>query len=188
MMHTSRSHLTVGVVSSTDRHTDTLLRHLSTFDGVAFGAVVCFCALPWIQVPGVSEHIETPDTRLTVWEASKKLLLWDISKIWATLLLFIFSCTAGLFQLFAYTHSFVEICSLFLINISFQAVKGKVKAGKVDCQAYGHTCQTADIRAYPTVKFYPYQGTKVKCYWWADTVSKCISFHIKTKQNTSGIY
>uniref|UniRef100_A0A8C3Y087 DnaJ homolog subfamily C member 10 n=1 Tax=Catharus ustulatus TaxID=91951 RepID=A0A8C3Y087_CATUS len=42
-----------------------------------------------------------------------------------------------------------------------RAVKGKVKAGKVDCQAYGHTCQTADIRAYPTVKFYPYQGTKV---------------------------
>ncbi|NXP88441.1 DJC10 protein, partial [Passerina amoena] len=41
-----------------------------------------------------------------------------------------------------------------------RAVKGKVKAGKVDCQAYGHTCQTADIRAYPTVKFYPYQGTK----------------------------
>lgn len=57
----------------------------------------------------------------------------------------------------------METCSLFLINISFQAVKGKVKAGKVDCQAYGHTCQTADIRAYPTVKFYPYQGTKVKC-------------------------
>ncbi|RMC18488.1 hypothetical protein DUI87_04377 [Hirundo rustica rustica] len=41
-----------------------------------------------------------------------------------------------------------------------RAVKGKVKAGKVDCQAYGQTCQTADIRAYPTVKFYPYQGTK----------------------------
>ncbi|NXR17573.1 DJC10 protein, partial [Cinclus mexicanus] len=41
-----------------------------------------------------------------------------------------------------------------------RAVKGKVKAGKVDCQAYGHTCQNADIRAYPTVKFYPYQGTK----------------------------
>uniref|UniRef100_A0A8C3RDN0 Thioredoxin domain-containing protein n=1 Tax=Cyanoderma ruficeps TaxID=181631 RepID=A0A8C3RDN0_9PASS len=34
------------------------------------------------------------------------------------------------------------------------AVKGKVKAGKVDCQAYGQTCQTADIRAYPTVKVY----------------------------------
>jgi len=28
---------------------------------------------------------------------------------------------------------------------------------------YAQTCQTADIRAYPTVKFYRYQGTKVKC-------------------------
>uniref|UniRef100_A0A8D0HRS0 DnaJ homolog subfamily C member 10 n=1 Tax=Sphenodon punctatus TaxID=8508 RepID=A0A8D0HRS0_SPHPU len=41
-----------------------------------------------------------------------------------------------------------------------RSVKGKVKAGKVDCQTYSHTCQTAGIRAYPTVKFYPYQGTK----------------------------
>lgn len=82
----------------------------------------------------------------------------------------------------------METCSLFLINISFQAVKGKVKAGKVDCQAYGQTCQTADIRAYPTVKFYPYQGAKVKSYWWADTVSKCVSFHIKNEQNTSVTY
>uniref|UniRef100_A0A8C9ENZ7 DnaJ homolog subfamily C member 10 n=1 Tax=Pavo cristatus TaxID=9049 RepID=A0A8C9ENZ7_PAVCR len=48
-------------------------------------------------------------------------------------------------------------------EILARAIKGKVKAGKVDCQAYGQTCQSADIRAYPTVKFYPYQGTKVKC-------------------------
>uniref|UniRef100_A0A8C0AZR2 DnaJ homolog subfamily C member 10 n=1 Tax=Buteo japonicus TaxID=224669 RepID=A0A8C0AZR2_9AVES len=48
-------------------------------------------------------------------------------------------------------------------EILARTVKGKVKAGKVDCQAYAQTCQTADIRAYPTVKFYPYQGTKVKC-------------------------
>uniref|UniRef100_A0A663LRT5 DnaJ homolog subfamily C member 10 n=1 Tax=Athene cunicularia TaxID=194338 RepID=A0A663LRT5_ATHCN len=47
-------------------------------------------------------------------------------------------------------------------EILARMVKGKVKAGKVDCQAYAQTCQTADIRAYPTVKFYPYQGTKVK--------------------------
>uniref|UniRef100_A0A663LRL0 DnaJ homolog subfamily C member 10 n=1 Tax=Athene cunicularia TaxID=194338 RepID=A0A663LRL0_ATHCN len=46
-------------------------------------------------------------------------------------------------------------------EILARMVKGKVKAGKVDCQAYAQTCQTADIRAYPTVKFYPYQGTKV---------------------------
>uniref|UniRef100_A0A8B9BLE7 DnaJ homolog subfamily C member 10 n=1 Tax=Anser brachyrhynchus TaxID=132585 RepID=A0A8B9BLE7_9AVES len=46
-------------------------------------------------------------------------------------------------------------------EILARAVKGKVKAGKVDCQAYGQTCQSADIRAYPTVKFYPYQGMKV---------------------------
>ncbi|XP_053327632.1 dnaJ homolog subfamily C member 10 isoform X2 [Spea bombifrons] len=43
-----------------------------------------------------------------------------------------------------------------------RSVKGKVKAGKVDCQAYGHLCQTAAIRAYPTVKFYPYLGAKKK--------------------------
>uniref|UniRef100_A0A8C0MTK2 DnaJ homolog subfamily C member 10 n=1 Tax=Canis lupus familiaris TaxID=9615 RepID=A0A8C0MTK2_CANLF len=39
-------------------------------------------------------------------------------------------------------------------------IKGKVKAGKVDCQAYGQTCQKAGIRAYPTVKFYPYERAK----------------------------
>ncbi|CAH2305889.1 dnaJ homolog subfamily C member 10 [Pelobates cultripes] len=43
-----------------------------------------------------------------------------------------------------------------------RAVKGKVKAGKVDCQAHGYLCQSAAIRAYPTVKFYPYQGSKKK--------------------------
>ncbi|XP_038607283.1 dnaJ homolog subfamily C member 10 [Tachyglossus aculeatus] len=41
-----------------------------------------------------------------------------------------------------------------------RTVKGKVKAGKVDCQAHGNTCQNAGVRAYPTVKFYPYQGEK----------------------------
>uniref|UniRef100_U3FX44 DnaJ homolog subfamily C member 10 n=1 Tax=Micrurus fulvius TaxID=8637 RepID=U3FX44_MICFL len=45
-------------------------------------------------------------------------------------------------------------------EILAKTVKGKVKAGKVDCQAHAHTCQSAGIRAYPTVKFYPYQGTK----------------------------
>ncbi|XP_053126084.1 dnaJ homolog subfamily C member 10 [Hemicordylus capensis] len=45
-------------------------------------------------------------------------------------------------------------------EILAKTVKGKVKAGKVDCQAYAHTCQSAGIKAYPTVKFYPYQGTK----------------------------
>ncbi|KAI1899502.1 hypothetical protein AGOR_G00062460 [Albula goreensis] len=38
-------------------------------------------------------------------------------------------------------------------------LKGSVKAGKVDCQAYTHTCQNAGIRAYPTVRFYPFLGT-----------------------------
>uniref|UniRef100_A0A2K6FAD7 DnaJ homolog subfamily C member 10 n=1 Tax=Propithecus coquereli TaxID=379532 RepID=A0A2K6FAD7_PROCO len=41
-------------------------------------------------------------------------------------------------------------------------IKGKVKAGKVDCQAYSQTCQKAGIRAYPTVKFYFYERTKRK--------------------------
>lgn len=43
----------------------------------------------------------------------------------------------------------------------FQLIKGKVKAGKVDCQAYGHTCQKANIKAYPTVKLYLYDRAKV---------------------------
>ncbi|KAL8183573.1 UNVERIFIED_CONTAM: DnaJ subfamily C member 10 [Gekko kuhli] len=45
-------------------------------------------------------------------------------------------------------------------EILARTVKGKVKAGKVDCQAHGQTCQSAGIHAYPTVKFYPYQGAK----------------------------
>uniref|UniRef100_G1SG44 DnaJ homolog subfamily C member 10 n=1 Tax=Oryctolagus cuniculus TaxID=9986 RepID=G1SG44_RABIT len=39
-------------------------------------------------------------------------------------------------------------------------IKGKVKAGKVDCQAYAQTCQKAGIKAYPTVKLYLYDRTK----------------------------
>lgn len=56
--------------------------------------------------------------------------------------------------------------------LSFQMIKGKVKAGKVDCQAYAQTCQKAGIRAYPTVKFYPYEKAKV-CIWRSHM---CLSF------------
>ncbi|XP_063070511.1 dnaJ homolog subfamily C member 10 [Engraulis encrasicolus] len=35
-------------------------------------------------------------------------------------------------------------------------MKGKVRAGKVDCQAHYQTCQTAGVKAYPTVRFYPH--------------------------------
>ncbi|XP_069465703.1 dnaJ homolog subfamily C member 10 [Ambystoma mexicanum] len=43
-----------------------------------------------------------------------------------------------------------------------RTLKGKVKAGKVDCQAYDSICNSAGIRAYPTVKWYPYLGEKLK--------------------------
>ncbi|XP_020663430.3 dnaJ homolog subfamily C member 10 isoform X1 [Pogona vitticeps] len=49
-------------------------------------------------------------------------------------------------------------------EILAKTVKGKVKAGKIDCQAYPHTCQSAGIRAYPTVKFYPHQGAKKNAF------------------------
>ncbi|KAG7219681.1 hypothetical protein INR49_004541 [Caranx melampygus] len=39
-------------------------------------------------------------------------------------------------------------------------LKGEVRAGKVDCQAHYQTCQSAGITAYPTVRFYPYRGTR----------------------------
>uniref|UniRef100_A0ABI7VR27 Thioredoxin domain-containing protein n=1 Tax=Felis catus TaxID=9685 RepID=A0ABI7VR27_FELCA len=39
-------------------------------------------------------------------------------------------------------------------------MKGKVKAGKIDCQASAQTCQKAGIRAYPTFKCYPYEKAK----------------------------
>ncbi|MEQ2186938.1 hypothetical protein GOODEAATRI_033958 [Goodea atripinnis] len=39
-------------------------------------------------------------------------------------------------------------------------LKGEVRAGKVDCQAHYQMCQSAGITAYPTVRFYPYRGTK----------------------------
>ncbi|XP_044159023.1 dnaJ homolog subfamily C member 10 [Bufo gargarizans] len=55
-------------------------------------------------------------------------------------------------------------CRSFAPEFEFVAriLKGKVKAGKVDCQAYGQICQSAGIRAYPTVKFYPHMGSKKK--------------------------
>uniref|UniRef100_A0A3Q1AR92 DnaJ homolog subfamily C member 10 n=1 Tax=Amphiprion ocellaris TaxID=80972 RepID=A0A3Q1AR92_AMPOC len=39
-------------------------------------------------------------------------------------------------------------------------LKGEVWAGKVDCQAHYQTCQSAGITAYPSVRFYPYLGTR----------------------------
>ncbi|KAG8559427.1 hypothetical protein GDO81_017335 [Engystomops pustulosus] len=55
-------------------------------------------------------------------------------------------------------------CRSFAPEFEYVArlLKGKVKAGKVDCQAYGQICESAGIRAYPTVKFYPYLGSKKK--------------------------
>ncbi|XP_032385423.1 dnaJ homolog subfamily C member 10 [Etheostoma spectabile] len=41
-----------------------------------------------------------------------------------------------------------------------RTLKGEVRAGKVDCQAHHQTCQSAGITAYPTVRFYPYLGTR----------------------------
>ncbi|XP_068101515.1 dnaJ homolog subfamily C member 10 [Hyperolius riggenbachi] len=55
-------------------------------------------------------------------------------------------------------------CRSFAPEYEFAArlLKGKVKAGKVDCQEHGYTCQKAGIRAYPTVKLFPYTGSKKK--------------------------
>lgn len=41
-----------------------------------------------------------------------------------------------------------------------RSLKGEVRAGKVDCQTHFQLCQEAGINAYPTVRFYPYQGMK----------------------------
>uniref|UniRef100_A0A8C2WLW8 DnaJ homolog subfamily C member 10 n=1 Tax=Cyclopterus lumpus TaxID=8103 RepID=A0A8C2WLW8_CYCLU len=45
-------------------------------------------------------------------------------------------------------------------EVMARVLKGKVRAGKVDCQAHHQTCQSAGITAYPTVRFYPYLGTR----------------------------
>ncbi|NP_001084933.1 dnaJ homolog subfamily C member 10 precursor [Xenopus laevis] len=50
-------------------------------------------------------------------------------------------------------------------EILARAVKGKIKAGKVNCQAYEHLCNSASIRSYPTVRLYPYNGSKKKDYF-----------------------
>ncbi|KAF7216180.1 dnaJ homolog subfamily C member 10 [Nothobranchius furzeri] len=39
-------------------------------------------------------------------------------------------------------------------------LKGRVLAGKMDCQAHQQTCRSAGITAYPTLKFYLSQGTR----------------------------
>lgn len=53
-------------------------------------------------------------------------------------------------------------CRSFAPEFEFVArlLKGKVKTGKVDCEQFGYICQRAGIRAYPTVKLYPYDGSK----------------------------
>ncbi|AWP13690.1 putative dnaJ -like subfamily C member 10 [Scophthalmus maximus] len=45
-------------------------------------------------------------------------------------------------------------------EILARILKGEVRSGKVDCQTHHQTCQSAGITAYPTVRFYPYQGTR----------------------------
>uniref|UniRef100_A0A8C5I4J9 DnaJ homolog subfamily C member 10 n=1 Tax=Gouania willdenowi TaxID=441366 RepID=A0A8C5I4J9_GOUWI len=40
-------------------------------------------------------------------------------------------------------------------------LKGDVRTGKVDCQAHYHTCQSAGITSYPTVRLYTYRGSKM---------------------------
>uniref|UniRef100_A0A3B5AU21 DnaJ homolog subfamily C member 10 n=1 Tax=Stegastes partitus TaxID=144197 RepID=A0A3B5AU21_9TELE len=45
-------------------------------------------------------------------------------------------------------------------EVMARILKGEVRAGKVDCQAHYQTCQAAGITAYPTVRFYPYLGTR----------------------------
>lgn len=56
-----------------------------------------------------------------------------------------------------------KICEFgFFCCFVFQMIKGKVKAGKVDCQAYPQTCQKAGIKAYPSVKLYHYERGKVR--------------------------
>ncbi|KAA8588403.1 hypothetical protein FQN60_001597, partial [Etheostoma spectabile] len=50
--------------------------------------------------------------------------------------------------------------SLVLSGQDHWTLKGEVRAGKVDCQAHHQTCQSAGITAYPTVRFYPYLGTR----------------------------
>nr|KAF6494571.1 hypothetical protein HJG63_003995 [Rousettus aegyptiacus] len=60
-------------------------------------------------------------------------------------------------------------------------IKGKVKAGKVDCQAYAQTCQKAGIRAYPTVKFYPYE--KAKRTIWGEQIDSRDAKEIATLIN-----
>ncbi|KAM6178966.1 dnaJ homolog subfamily C member 10 [Rhynchocyon petersi] len=68
-------------------------------------------------------------------------------------------------------------------------VKGKVKAGKVDCQAYAQTCQKAGVRAYPTVTLYAYDRTK-KNTWGeqldtrdAKEIAALIYKKLETQQN-----
>ncbi|KAE8580734.1 hypothetical protein XENTR_v10024516 [Xenopus tropicalis] len=43
-----------------------------------------------------------------------------------------------------------------------RTVKGKIKAGKVNCQAHEYLCNYVSVNAYPTVRLYPYTGLKQK--------------------------
>ncbi|XP_042620155.1 dnaJ homolog subfamily C member 10-like [Cyprinus carpio] len=45
------------------------------------------------------------------------------------------------------------------LEVLARMMKGTVRAGKVDCQAHHQTCQSAGIKAYPSVRFYPHLGT-----------------------------
>lgn len=65
------------------------------------------------------------------------------------------------------------------IFVVFQMIKGKVKAGKVDCQAYPQTCQRAGIKAYPSVKFYRYEKSKVcPCFSRPAPLLSSVSLHL----------
>uniref|UniRef100_A0A3B3QET8 Thioredoxin domain-containing protein n=1 Tax=Paramormyrops kingsleyae TaxID=1676925 RepID=A0A3B3QET8_9TELE len=40
-------------------------------------------------------------------------------------------------------------------------MKGSIRAGRLDCQAHAQVCERAGIKAYPTIRFYPYSGSAV---------------------------
>uniref|UniRef100_A0A8C4QAF5 DnaJ homolog subfamily C member 10 n=1 Tax=Eptatretus burgeri TaxID=7764 RepID=A0A8C4QAF5_EPTBU len=63
-------------------------------------------------------------------------------------------------------------------------LKGKVRAGKVNCQQYSHLCQNNGIWAYPTLKLYPYkQGQQVRSFLYIYIISSLQFVNYSTSPN-----
>ena len=65
--------------------------------------------------------------------------------------------------------------------MTFQALEGKVHAGKVDCDRQNWFCRQAGVGAYPTVRFYKgAQHGRQQVFYKSIFINSILEFDLKS--------